>query len=81
MSLMRAMVTLALVAIVSSSAAALTMASPAGAITGDFVTDNEHPYVGLIAFYDADGEFTHRCSGSLPRSSPRRGIGVIATAR
>ena len=56
---------LALVAIVSSSAAALTMASPAGAITGDFVTDTEHPYVGLIAFYDADGEFTHRCSGSL----------------
>jgi hypothetical protein len=39
--------------------------APAGAITGDFVEDNEHPYVGLVAFYDADGEFSHRCSGSL----------------
>ena len=39
--------------------------SPAGAITGDYVEDNEHPFVGLVAFYDADGEFTHRCSGSL----------------
>jgi secreted trypsin-like serine protease len=56
---------LALVAIVSTSAAALTLASPAGAITGNFVEDEEHPYVGLIAFYDASGEFTHRCSGSL----------------
>ena len=56
---------LALVAIVSTSAAAITFAAPAGAITGNFVEDNEHPYVGLIAFYDADGEFTHRCSGSL----------------
>ena len=56
---------LALVAIVSSSAAAITLAAPAGAITGDFVKDTEHPYVGLIAFYDSAGGFTHRCSGSL----------------
>ena len=39
--------------------------SPGGAITGDYVVDNEHPYVGLIAFYDEEGEFSHRCSGSL----------------
>ena len=39
--------------------------SPAGAITGDYVEDNEHPFVGLVAFYDADGEYIHRCSGSL----------------
>ena len=36
----------------------------AGAITGNYVTDNEHPYVGLAVFETADG-FSHRCSGSL----------------
>jgi hypothetical protein len=37
----------------------------ARAITGNFVKDSEHPYVGLVAFYDADGNFMWRCSGSL----------------
>src|SRR5690242_21913632 len=40
-------------------------ASPAGAITGNYTDDSIHPYVGLIAFYDKDDVFTHRCSGSL----------------
>lgn len=40
-------------------------ASPAGAITGNYVDDTIHPYVGLIAFYDDNDVFTHRCSGSL----------------
>ena len=40
-------------------------ASPAGAITGNFSDDTIHPYVALIAFYDQNDEFTHRCSGSL----------------
>ena len=35
------------------------------AITGDFVKDFEHPFVGLAVFYDANGDFSHRCSGSL----------------
>jgi hypothetical protein len=39
--------------------------SPAAAITGNFVEDTEHPFVGLVVFYDEDGEFLHRCSGSL----------------
>src|SRR5215207_4042792 len=39
--------------------------SPSAAITGNFVEDTEHPYVGLVVFYDADGEFLGRCSGSL----------------
>jgi secreted trypsin-like serine protease len=39
--------------------------SPAAAITGHWVEDFEHPYVGLVAFYDAGGEFVWRCSGSL----------------
>jgi hypothetical protein len=42
---------------------------PAGAITGNFVEDFQHPFVGLVVFYDANGEFSHRCSGSL--LSPR----------
>jgi Trypsin len=43
--------------------------TPAGAITGNYVEDREHPFVGLVVFYDADGEFIHRCSGSLLTST------------
>jgi hypothetical protein len=39
--------------------------SQAGAITGNYQRDFGHPYVGLIAFFDSAGSFTHRCSGSL----------------
>jgi len=42
-----------------------TTAFPAAAITGNYVEDNEHPFVGLVVFYDEEGEFLHRCSGSL----------------
>jgi hypothetical protein len=49
-----------------STIAILAMAvSPAYAITGNFVQDFEHPFVGLAVFYDANGEFLWRCSGSL----------------
>jgi hypothetical protein len=54
--------TYALLALVS---AMLVFATPAGAITGNYHADNIHTYVGLIAFYDKNDEFTHRCSGSL----------------
>ena len=37
----------------------------ATAITNDFVEDFEHPFVGLVVFYDDAGAFSHRCSGSL----------------
>lgn len=40
-------------------------ATPARAITGNFVEDFQHPFVGLAVFYDEDGEFIGRCSGSL----------------
>ena len=50
------------------SAAAVTVA-PAGAITGNWEKDFVHDYVVLIAFYDADGEFVWRCSGSLLNST------------
>jgi len=49
---------------VLASAVAVTV-SPAGAVTGNFTKDFEHNYVVLIAFYDADGTFLWRCSGSL----------------
>ena len=39
--------------------------SPARAVTGNFTQDTVHDYVGLIAFYDADGNFLWRCTGSL----------------
>lgn len=42
------------------------LASPSQAITGpNIAPDYEHTYVGLIAFYDDAGEFSHRCSGTL----------------
>lgn len=44
-------------------------ASPASAVTGSYHPDPVHTYVGLAVFYDQNGEFSHRCSGSL--LSPR----------
>ncbi len=38
---------------------------PVLAITGNWVNDSVHPYVGMIAFYDSTGEFIWRCTGSL----------------
>ena len=43
----------------------VAVASPVSAITGNFWADNDHPFVGLIAFYDKDGVFQHRCTGEL----------------
>ena len=40
-------------------------AVPANAVTGNFTDDFEHPYVGMVVFYDSGGEFIWRCSGSL----------------
>jgi secreted trypsin-like serine protease len=55
-----------LLALVAALVGALAIAvAPGSAITGNFVEDFEHPYVGLVVFYDADGEFMWRCSGSL----------------
>ena len=38
---------------------------PVYAITGDFVEDDVHDYVGLVVFYDENGEFIWRCTGTL----------------
>jgi hypothetical protein len=55
-----------LLALTAVLAGALAMGlAPAGAITKNYVDDFEHPFVGLVVFYDDEGEFSHRCSGSL----------------
>jgi len=46
-------------------AAAAIAVVPAGAITNNYVPDFEHPFVGLVVFYDGEGDFMWRCSGSL----------------
>jgi len=44
---------------------ALVLVMPVGAITGNWVDDSDHSVVGLIVFYDVNGEFVQRCSGAL----------------
>jgi hypothetical protein len=41
------------------------IAVPAVAITYGRPDEGEHPYVGLIGFYDAEGNWLWRCSGTL----------------
>ena len=54
-----------LIALVGASAILLSTQNIVHGITGHFVKDFEHPFVGLAVFYDSDGAFSHRCSGSL----------------
>ena len=50
--------------VIACLAAVITL--PAAAITGtNWVEDHEHPFVGLVVFYDDTGAFMGRCSGSL----------------
>jgi secreted trypsin-like serine protease len=57
---------ISLMAVVAASFATLTMlTAPAQAITGNYVLDDEHPFVGLLVLYDENGDFLGRCSGSL----------------
>jgi hypothetical protein len=55
-------------AILSLAAAVAVLAAsvaPAAAITKTFEPDPDHTFVGLVAFYDANWEFVHRCTGEL----------------
>ena len=45
--------------------ALLAATTPAFGITGNWIEDTVHPYVGLVVFYNAQGTFIWRCSGSL----------------
>ena len=47
----------------------IAWAAPATAITKNYTQDFTHTFVGLIAFYDANGDFSHRCTGELLAST------------
>jgi hypothetical protein len=56
----------ALAPLVLALASTGLMTAPSGAVTGpNIVEDFDHEYVGLVAFYDEEGEFLHRCTGTL----------------
>jgi hypothetical protein len=48
-----------------SAATLVAMALPSGAILWGAPDGEKHPYVGLIAFYDAEGAYAWRCTGTL----------------
>src|SRR5215208_6286608 len=59
-----------LLALVAALVAMVMVASPAGASTGGQKdAQNLYPFVGLLAFYDAEGQYLHRCSGTLISST------------
>jgi hypothetical protein len=58
-----------LLSVVAALALVFGFATPASAITGNYVPDTEHPFVGLVVFYDENNEFAGRCSGSLLNST------------
>src|SRR5215212_2305645 len=55
--------------VVASVLFALMPASASAIINGHVDADNEYPSVGLLAFYDADGTYMHRCTGTLISST------------
>jgi len=55
-----------LIVIVASLLLLALVPGSAGAITGGQKdTQNQYPFVGLLAFYDDEDEYMHRCSGTL----------------
>jgi hypothetical protein len=74
-----------LLALISAGLLAISIVAPATAITGNYVEDFDHPFVGLIAFYSdakgTDAGFLHRCSGSLINDgTPADGSRMFLTA-
>ncbi len=53
------------IALVAALAALLVVTAPVSAVTKNYRPDPDHVYVGLIAFYDSNWEFIHRCTGEL----------------
>lgn len=52
----------ALLVVLASSAIA---ASPANAVLYGTADQGEHPYVGIVRFFDAEGNYLWRCTGTL----------------
>jgi len=74
-----------LLAVASAAMLLVALVAPTTAITGNYVEDFDHPFVGLIAFYSdrqgTDAGFVHRCSGSLvDDGTPADGSRVFVTA-
>jgi len=46
-------------------AALIGSAAPATAVVHGQPDDTAHPYVGVVRFFDTDGTYLHRCSGTL----------------
>jgi Trypsin len=54
------------VLLIAALAAALTVAvTPAGAVLYGTPDQGEHPYVGVVRFFDEEGNYLWRCSGTL----------------
>jgi len=58
-----------LLVVVTVLTALLSATSPTAAVTDGVRDEYAHPYVGLAVFYDAAGNPTHRCSGTLLSST------------
>ena len=54
-----------LVALATAVAAVAVAVAPVAAVTKNFQPDPDHTFVGLVAFYDTNWEFVHRCTGEL----------------
>ena len=54
-----------LLILVAALAVLMLAAVPAAAVTDGVPDDGAHPYVGLVVFYDAEGNPLWRCSGTL----------------
>ena len=66
-----------LLVVVTALATLLSATSPATAVTDGVRDDYAYPYVGLAVFYDAAGNPTHRCSGTLLSSTVFLTAGVV----
>jgi hypothetical protein len=51
--------------LLAAVAALVVTAAPAHAVLYGQPDNNEHPYVGVIRFFDEDGNYLHRCTGTL----------------
>jgi hypothetical protein len=51
--------------LLAAVAAFAASAGPASAVLYGEPDGNDHPYVGVVRFFDADGNYSHRCTGTL----------------
>ncbi len=54
-----------LLVVLAAVAALVVTAGPAQAVLYGQPDNNEHPYVGVIRFFDEDGNYLWRCTGTL----------------